>query len=73
MGTLSRIERLDQLESWLKSDDPLILRNAAEELGVSLFTVIWSCSVNAACQSRLSVGVAEAFGCLRHGVSGAFR
>lgn len=39
MGTFSRIERLDHLENWLKSDDPLILRNAAEELGVSLRTI----------------------------------
>ena len=39
MGTFSRIERLNQLENWLKSDEPLILRNAAEELGVSLRTV----------------------------------
>lgn len=39
MGTHIRIERLDRLENWLKSDDPLILRDAAKELGVSLRTV----------------------------------
>ncbi|MEY1554346.1 helix-turn-helix transcriptional regulator [Yoonia sp. R2331] len=39
MGTHARIERLDRLEYWLKSDDPLILRDAAKELGVSLRTV----------------------------------
>jgi len=39
MTTLSRIERLDRLESWLKSDEALILRDAADELGVSLRTV----------------------------------
>ncbi len=30
METLSRMERLDRLEHWLKSDDSLILRDAAE-------------------------------------------
>ncbi len=35
----TRLERLDRLESWLKSDDPLILRDAAQELGVSLRTI----------------------------------
>ena len=35
----SRLERLDQLESWLKSDDALILKDAAQELGVSLRTI----------------------------------
>ena len=39
MDTLTRIERLIRLESWLKSDEPLILREAARELGVSLRTV----------------------------------
>ena len=39
MKVLSRLERLDQLESWLKSDDSLILRDAASELGVSLRTI----------------------------------
>ncbi|MCH2077009.1 MAG: WYL domain-containing protein [Rhodobacteraceae bacterium] len=39
MTTLTRIERLDRLESWLKSDDVLVLQDAARELGVSLRTV----------------------------------
>lgn len=39
METLSRMERLDRLEHWLKSDDSLILRDAADELGVSLRTI----------------------------------
>ncbi len=39
MQILTRLERLDRLESWLKSDDPLILRDAATELGVSLRTI----------------------------------
>ena len=39
MRLLTRLERLDRLESWLKSEDTLILRDAAEELGVSLRTI----------------------------------
>lgn len=39
MTVLSRLERLDQLESWLKSEDTLILSDAAKELGVSLRTI----------------------------------
>ncbi len=39
MQMLTRLERLDRLESWLKSDSTLVLRNAAEELGVSLRTI----------------------------------
>jgi predicted DNA-binding transcriptional regulator YafY len=39
MTLSSRLERLDRLESWLKSDDTLLLRDAAEELGVSLRTI----------------------------------
>ncbi len=39
MSTLSRIERLNRLESWLKSDEPLVLGDAAAELGISLRTV----------------------------------
>ena len=33
------MDRLDRLESWLKSDELLILRDAAEELGVSIRTI----------------------------------
>ncbi|MCR9238144.1 MAG: WYL domain-containing protein [Alphaproteobacteria bacterium] len=39
MHILSRLERLDLLESWLKSDEPLVLKHAANELGVSLRTI----------------------------------
>ncbi|MBB5514228.1 putative DNA-binding transcriptional regulator YafY [Rubricella aquisinus] len=39
MKTLDRIDRLERLESWLKSDEPLVLHDAARELGVSLRTV----------------------------------
>ena len=39
MPLLTRLERLDRLESWLKADDTLILRDAASELGVSLRTI----------------------------------
>jgi predicted DNA-binding transcriptional regulator YafY len=39
MATLSRLERLDRLEHWLKSDQHLVLRDAAEALGVSLRTI----------------------------------
>ena len=39
MKTRNRIERLAHLESWLKSDEALILSDAAVELGVSLRTV----------------------------------
>lgn len=39
MHILSRLERLDLLESWLKSDEPLVLKGAAAELGVSLRTI----------------------------------
>jgi predicted DNA-binding transcriptional regulator YafY len=39
MQILTRLERLDRLESWLKSDDAVVLRDAAEELGVSLRTI----------------------------------
>lgn len=39
MQTLTRLERLDRLESWLKSDDMLVLRDAAAELGVSIRTI----------------------------------
>ncbi|MEM8915397.1 MAG: WYL domain-containing protein [Pseudomonadota bacterium] len=39
MAILSRLERLDRLESWLKSDDTLLLGDAAAELGVSLRTI----------------------------------
>ena len=39
MQILTRLERLDRLESWLKSEDALILRDAAAELGVSLRTI----------------------------------
>lgn len=39
MHMLSRLERLDLLESWLKSDEPLVLKYVAAELGVSLRTI----------------------------------
>ncbi len=39
MKALTRLDRLDRLESWLKSDELLILRDAADELGVSLRTI----------------------------------
>lgn len=39
MKIRSRLDRLDRLESWLKSDDTLLLSDAAEELGVSLRTI----------------------------------
>jgi predicted DNA-binding transcriptional regulator YafY len=39
MTVSSRLERLDRLESWLKSDDTLLLSDAAAELGVSLRTI----------------------------------
>ncbi len=39
MKITSRLARLDRLESWLKSDDTLVLRDAAHELGVSLRTI----------------------------------
>lgn len=39
MHILSRLERLDLLESWLKSDEPLVLKHAAQELDVSLRTI----------------------------------
>lgn len=39
MKALTRLERLDRLESWLKSDELLILRDAAGELGVSIRTI----------------------------------
>ncbi len=39
MTALKRLERLDRLESWLKSDELLILRDAADELCVSLRTI----------------------------------
>ena len=39
MQTQTRLERLDRLESWLKSDEMLVLRDAALELGVSIRTI----------------------------------
>lgn len=39
MQTQTRLERLDRLESWLKSDELLVLRDAAFELGVSIRTI----------------------------------
>ncbi len=39
MQTQPRLERLDRLESWLKSDEMLVLRDAAQELGVSIRTI----------------------------------
>jgi predicted DNA-binding transcriptional regulator YafY len=39
MKAQTRLERLDRLESWLKSDELLILRDAATELGVSIRTI----------------------------------
>ncbi|MEM7075122.1 MAG: WYL domain-containing protein [Pseudomonadota bacterium] len=38
MKISSRLDRLDRLESWLRSDDTVRLRDAAAELGVSLRT-----------------------------------
>lgn len=39
MNSLTRLDRLNRLESWLKSNDMLILRDAADELGVSIRTI----------------------------------
>ncbi len=39
MHMLTRLERLDLLESWLKSDEPLVLKQVAAEMGVSLRTI----------------------------------
>ncbi|MGI9488273.1 MAG: helix-turn-helix transcriptional regulator [Geminicoccaceae bacterium] len=39
MHMLTRLERLDFLESWLKSDEPLVLKYVAAELGISLRTI----------------------------------
>lgn len=36
---MTRLERLDWLESWLKSDEVLVLKDAASEIGVSLRTI----------------------------------
>ncbi len=36
---MTRMERLDWLESWLKSDEMLVLKDAASEIGVSLRTI----------------------------------
>jgi len=38
-STLSRIERLEQLRDRLRVDEPIILRDIAEELGVSMSTI----------------------------------